>query len=147
MLGARSPQVLRPGTSSCLAPGPGSLGTDRSFVCDPGGGTWTTAGRATTSSSNPSSSFAPVLIRLVRSLVEKTFSQVGHDSGDSLCTDAVAGVDPVLRRRSLGDRQQRCGTCFACSYSGAEELSFCWFRCRRGAGGRHLQSDWHGETQ
>src|SRR5215469_4495733 len=70
-----------------------------------------------------------------------------HDCGDPLCADVVGGVDPVLRRWSLGDRQQCRRTCFARSYSGTEELSFCRFRCRRRARGRYLQSDRLSEAQ
>jgi len=60
------------------------------------------------------------------------------DTTAPLCADAVAGTDPLLRRRSLGGRQQCCRTCFACSHAGLKELSFRRLRCGRRAGCRHL---------
>jgi IS66 C-terminal element len=75
------------------------------------------------------SSLAAVAARLVRSLADETFSQVRHHCGHPLCPHAVASVDPVLRRRSFGDRQQRRRTCLARRHSGSQKLFVRRFQC------------------
>jgi len=55
-----------------------------------------------TSSTHSGATLAPVLTGLVRSLVDQALPQVGYDGGDSLCTWTVDGIDPLLRRRTLG---------------------------------------------
>ncbi len=86
--------------------------------------------RTTTSSPNTNSALASVFARLARSLTDETLPQVGYDGGDSLCAYAVAGVDPVLRRWTPGDRQQRRRTFLARRNSGSEKLFVRRVRCR-----------------
>jgi hypothetical protein len=87
---------------------------------------------------NSSSAIARVPAQLVRSLTDETFAQVGHDGGDPLCAHAVVGIDSLLRRWPLGDRQQRGRTCLARSDSRSQTLFVRRFRCRWRAGCRHL---------
>src|SRR5882762_10723507 len=91
---------------------------------------WAATRPTTTSSPNTNSSFASVFARLARSLTDETLPQVGYDGGDSLCADTVVGVDPVLRRRIPGNRQQCRRTFLARRNSGSEKLFIRRVGCR-----------------
>ena len=104
-------------------------------------------GRASTGSHRPGRGLCSSPCATGSKSPDQAVAQIGYDGGHPLCARTVAGADALLRRRSLGNRQQRRRTGAARGRAGPEELLVRRFRHRRRACCRHLQLDRIGQTQ
>lgn len=98
----------------------------------------TPSGSATTSTQPESKAAAGRDARLAKGVLGKTFAEVRHCRGDSLCACALESLGTVLRRWPHRNRQQHCRACFAYGCGRPSELSFCGIQRRRTTGRRNL---------